>query len=400
MSATSGVKCNEVMTPRRASARQQQLNKAKAEVASKAQAASVSSIAKAPQTMVERYQQPLQEKPPVYLAHPFVHTYASMGHNNGEPPYKKRKMYDGGGQVTHWQPNAGPPMMPMYGPNGAWVSYLPAPVATPVYYSYYPAYQPAPLPIAAPAPQPATVVRPAPVPLPAPVAHYRAHRGPAPAPASLAETLYQLVPHRSRARRRPPPPAKKLPTAAPAKLVTLPHVSFPSTSTPGVDPLVSYQTLSSLLSDLNKLLRTPHVGREFEFRGTCANIVGAGAKAPPSEAKLRERAVSVGWEIIEGSVLAFDVHALGGKVVSSSRAAVVATQSAAIWMGGGVPREVGPPSASGENGKDEDERPCPCTHCEHLLTITITLEERNWPGWYGGAVIGERVVIGLRHFAN
>ncbi|KAJ7918879.1 hypothetical protein B0H13DRAFT_1991190 [Mycena leptocephala] len=89
---------------------------------------------------------------------------------------------------------------------------------------------------------------------------------------------------------------------------------LPSTSGSGLDPLVSYQTLA-LLADLNRLLCTPHAGREFEFCGTCAITVGAGAKAPPSEAKLRKRT---------------------SKVVNSSRTAVVATQSAAIWMGGGT----------------------------------------------------------------
>ncbi|KAJ7938613.1 hypothetical protein B0H13DRAFT_2301653 [Mycena leptocephala] len=111
----------------------------------------------------------------------------------------------------------------------------------------------------------------------------------------------------------------------PIPLPALPHIPAAKHA---VLPLVAYQTLELLLTDLNRLLCTPHVDRPFEFRGTCA-IVGAHAvSAAAAEHEARVRLVA--WEAIERTVFTFDVNNL--TVHSGARAAFATTQTSAIWM--------------------------------------------------------------------
>ncbi|KAJ7830649.1 hypothetical protein B0H14DRAFT_3143467 [Mycena olivaceomarginata] len=146
---------------------------------------------------------------------------------------------------------------------------------------------------------------------------------------------------------------------APPKRITLLHVDGPAIDS--FPPPITYQTLALLLNDLNRLLLTPHEGREFAFRGRCAVIVGA---ADTSEDALKTRVLWVAWEIIERTVLSFDVQNLA--VHGSAYGAVGKTRSIAIWMGA-----LPDPRLQ----KEEDE--CPCARCEHLLTMSVSLEPRN-----------------------
>ncbi|KAJ7817694.1 hypothetical protein B0H14DRAFT_2841900 [Mycena olivaceomarginata] len=148
--------------------------------------------------------------------------------------------------------------------------------------------------------------------------------------------------------RRPPPP----------KTITLPRAEASSTAP---TPLpIPYQSLTLLLNDINRLLLTPHEGREFDFRGTCAVVAD---RQDSGEEALKARVHHVAWGLLDRTVLAFDVHNLA--VHASARA------------------------ASGK-GKEEE---CPCARCEHILTISVMLEEKK-------RAAGVSMVVGLRHFAN
>lgn len=168
--------------------------------------------------------------------------------------------------------------------------------------------------------------------------------------------------------RRPPPP----------KTITLPRAEASSTAP---TPLpIPYQSLTLLLNDINRLLLTPHEGREFDFRGTCAVVAD---RQDSGEEALKARVHHVAWGLLDRTVLAFDVHNLA--VHASARAAVATTQSAAIWMGA-------PPDPRLQSGKGKEEE-CPCARCEHILTISVMLEEKK-------RAAGVSMVVGLRHFAN
>ncbi|KAJ7144089.1 hypothetical protein C8R44DRAFT_759470 [Mycena epipterygia] len=137
---------------------------------------------------------------------------------------------------------------------------------------------------------------------------------------------------------------------------------------------IEYQTLDLLLSDLNRLLCTPHEKQPFHFRGTCAIVLDPAVGHAA-------RVTRVAWAIIRGTVLAFNIHAL--TVHTSPRAAQATTQTSAIWMGA-------PP----------DQRllaqtvPVPCARCEHLLSVGVTNEDSARTR----GLEGQRILIGLRHF--
>lgn len=61
---------------------------------------------------------------------------------------------------------------------------------------------------------------------------------------------------------------------------------------------IEYQTLDLLLSDLNRLLCTPHEEQPFHFRGTCAIVLDPAIGHAA-------RVTRVAWAIIRGTVLAF-----------------------------------------------------------------------------------------------
>ncbi|KAJ6592505.1 hypothetical protein B0H19DRAFT_1245374 [Mycena capillaripes] len=180
-----------------------------------------------------------------------------------------------------------------------------------------------------------------------------------------------------------PAPPKRVPT--PVRVVVLPLVTPTSTASISIPAApIAYQTLGLLLTDLNRLLCTPHAGREFEFRGTCA-LVADPAVAPAA------RVVTVAWEVIEKTVLAFNIHALS--VHSSGTTAVATTQSSALWMGD-------PASSASDNTVNTDSdsrRPCPCARCEHLLTISVWALE---PQLGVAKPKGEGIWVALRHFAT
>ncbi|KAJ7673993.1 hypothetical protein DFH06DRAFT_1173724 [Mycena polygramma] len=182
--------------------------------------------------------------------------------------------------------------------------------------------------------------------------------------------------------RPPSPPRPPPPTRVVIPLIK-PHTSLPHSTSEAIE----YQTLALLLADLTRLVSTPHVGREFDFRGTCA-VVGSAPGGPSA------RVVDVGWKIIEKTVLAFDVNAM--KIQSSTLAAVTNIQTSAIWMA--APHSIAPPAdpkaTSNSNSKTktktkEAEEPR-CVRCEHLLTISVWQVQRRF-------VSGEMILVNLKH---
>ncbi|KAJ6483534.1 hypothetical protein C8R47DRAFT_564381 [Mycena vitilis] len=163
---------------------------------------------------------------------------------------------------------------------------------------------------------------------------------------------------------RPPPPRHVV--IPPIK----PHAALPHSTSEAIE----YQTLDLLLADLTRLVSTPHVGREFDFRGTCA-VVGSAPGGPTA------RVVDVGWEIIGKTVLAFDVNAL--KIQSSTLAAVTNIQTSTIWMDAPPP----PASKTKSKSKEAEER---CARCEHLLTISVWQVQRRFAS-------GEMILVNLKH---
>ncbi|KAK6991986.1 hypothetical protein R3P38DRAFT_3090460, partial [Favolaschia claudopus] len=202
----------------------------------------------------------------------------------------------------------------------------------------------------------------------------------------------------------PPPPSHSQSAPQPPRLAFLgpshPQPALPARSPPrprhmtfspasAFDPAskpIAYQTLPMLLTDLNCLLITPHDDRAFSFRGTYAFIgraptpVDINTKAsPPFDTApfLKTELMSVAWAILDQTVLAFDVQKL--QVHVSGKAAAATIKTAAIWMGDGGASfrdnaSVG--MAKDEKQKQEGHPDCTCSSCEHLLTITVCLEER------------------------
>ncbi|KAJ6472909.1 hypothetical protein C8R47DRAFT_1324564 [Mycena vitilis] len=194
----------------------------------------------------------------------------------------------------------------------------------------------------------------------------------------------------------------------PPKRVVLPLITATS-ATPSAPP-IPYQTLALLLADLTRLLTTPHAGRAFDFRGSFA-VVGTMPGGPAA------RVVDVGWEIIEKTVLTFNVNTL--KIQSSTHEAVTTTQTSAIWMSAPPPpkaaesrsksakatkmseasKSSNPETMKASETVPNDEasvtsnlkQATPCARCEHLLTISVSRD-------VGKYVSGERISVALRHF--
>ncbi|KAJ6493181.1 hypothetical protein C8R45DRAFT_1212616 [Mycena sanguinolenta] len=271
------------------------------------------------------------------------------------------------------------------------VSFAPAPAPL----RFIPVYAPAPAPLPPRALAPAPLPPPTPVPIPLP-------------PERGAPPKRILLP--------PPTPASD--EKRPAK---------------GTAPVIAYQTLALLLADLNRLLTTPHGGPGFDFRGTCAEIIGPRdllrrddlaqhAQVYGGDQRMRARVLKVAWEVLDRTVLAFDVHGL--MIHAGGQAAVAKVKSAAMWMGD--PRLVEAPSpptlveaaaaangrqANGRNSKETNGRKqesekekdrdlqtqaqanegLPCKRCEHLLTISVVLELRK-------NAMGVSIAVGLMHF--
>ncbi|KAK6971325.1 hypothetical protein R3P38DRAFT_724091 [Favolaschia claudopus] len=179
---------------------------------------------------------------------------------------------------------------------------------------------------------------------------------------------------------KPKPAPRKQPIPTPADPPTAPlvgrriHLTHSALSDPASPPKsIPYQTLPLLLTDLNRLLCTPHVGKAFDFRGTYTQIVGV---VPPESQSQNPSGVNgevtsydgrflkplleaIAWQVLDRTVLAFDVHNLvvciaagagsvskdgksekdgvGGGACECRGGAVASTEtrSAAIWMGGG-----------------------------------------------------------------
>ncbi|KAJ7204947.1 hypothetical protein GGX14DRAFT_459015 [Mycena pura] len=158
--------------------------------------------------------------------------------------------------------------------------------------------------------------------------------------------------------------APLLPPVSPPK-----HVIVPSASglDPDQAPPVAYATLALLLADLNRLLCTPHEHYPFHFMGTCAVVsdpaVGHAA-----------RVMRVAWEIIQRTVLSFNVHRL--TVATAPHVAVVTTKSSALWMG----------------ADKQAIESTPCRLCQHLLVLHVTSDDSRAP------IEGQRMTVGLKHF--
>ncbi|KAJ7239772.1 hypothetical protein B0H12DRAFT_76845 [Mycena haematopus] len=143
---------------------------------------------------------------------------------------------------------------------------------------------------------------------------------------------------------------------------------------------IPYQTLPLLLDDLNRLLCTPHWGRAFDFQGTCTRVVAVPGEFDfakgVGEAKMKEHLMDVVWDVLDRTVVAFDVHKLA--VHPGNHSAAATTRSAAIWMGG--------PDV-------QEQQECPCKQCEHLLTLSVMLQQNKY-------AIGMSIVVKLLHFAT
>jgi hypothetical protein len=168
-----------------------------------------------------------------------------------------------------------------------------------------------------------------------------------------------------------------------------------------VVPPITYQTLDVLLADLNALLWTPHDGRPFEFRGTCAVV--SDPAAADNALLHAARVTRVARQLIESTALTFKYvifiyafftknnvcHSIHNLTVhSGAQAAFATTQSSAIWMGDPTPS-----SELLETGAAAEKSPSPCARCEHLLTIGVASARR-------AHVTGQSIVVALRHFAT
>ncbi|KAJ7171371.1 hypothetical protein C8R46DRAFT_1088251 [Mycena filopes] len=176
-----------------------------------------------------------------------------------------------------------------------------------------------------------------------------------------------------------PAPAPRIPKAIP-RTIHLPLVTDPGPAA----PFITYQTLALLLTDLNRLLSTPHEGQAFAFRGTCAVVAHPPTSPLVAERHYRARVAEVGWDVIAKTVLAFDAGALGRGVGlhSGTRGAIAQVRSAAIWMGAPRLEKQGGPAR-------------PCEKCEHILKISVWEERKREP-----VVMGESIFVELSHFAT
>ncbi|KAK7013959.1 hypothetical protein R3P38DRAFT_3362769 [Favolaschia claudopus] len=194
----------------------------------------------------------------------------------------------------------------------------------------------------------------------------------------------------------PPPPPPPRPLFAPPPRHPR-HIALPPTalSNPSSPP-IPYQTLSLLLNNLNRLLLTPHHDRAFAFRGTYAFIAGVpspgttNSAAPPLDALfLKSQLLSVAWELLDRTVLAFDVHRL--VVHADGKVAVATIRSSAGLGGGGHGASKTNGKSAKRKGREKEKAGGPCDRCEHLLTISVCLEERMY-------VVAARVIVALVHF--
>ncbi|KAJ6472891.1 hypothetical protein C8R47DRAFT_721448 [Mycena vitilis] len=187
---------------------------------------------------------------------------------------------------------------------------------------------------------------------------------PAPEPVPLRRRKYTWLttasePPKERSAPAPVPPRKRKRGRPKRAAAPLPASAF---------PLGTYQSLELLLTELNRLLCTPHTDSLVHFWGTCADTeVSEAAAADPAE-HVRE----VAWEVIERTVLAFNVDNI--LIQTSGDSTFTMTESAAIWMGAG----------------DDTSQNHPCARCEHNLTIrVVALEQLN--------TSAQSVVVALSH---
>ncbi|KAJ6568087.1 hypothetical protein DFH09DRAFT_1155738 [Mycena vulgaris] len=161
-----------------------------------------------------------------------------------------------------------------------------------------------------------------------------------------------------------------VPRVAPPKPVPIPLVDA---NTPAEPPVpIKYQTLGLLLIDLNHLLCNEHL--PFDFCGTYSIV------ADPAVDDAA-RVMSVAWEVIRKTMLAFNVHTLEVQTAVHG-AAFAAAQSCAIWMGAPPDPRLADVAA-----------PRPCERCEHQLMIGA---EPDYSALARG-LQGQRIVVGVRH---
>ncbi|KAJ7150042.1 hypothetical protein C8R43DRAFT_1006134 [Mycena crocata] len=195
----------------------------------------------------------------------------------------------------------------------------------------------------------------------------------------------QVPSQRPRKRKRKAPSPEPTPMHVPQRdfLLPPPHlridppkrVVLPPGSADAPEPVL-YQSLAVLLADLNKLLVTPHEEQPFHFKGACAIV------ADPAVGSA-DRVRKVAWEVIQRTVVAFNLNALSIK--TNPRAALVMTPSSAIWMGS-------PPAMLATAAP-------PCRRCEHLFSIGVEpcgSGSRPVPTRF--SIPGQRIVVALKHF--
>nr|GAT44716.1 predicted protein [Mycena chlorophos] len=325
-------------------------------------------------------------------------------------------------------------MQPQAGttPYASWTTpgYAPHPMAMPV---PIPMYHPYPVPISAhphPHPHPPHPSSPAHAQIQVPVV-FRDWRGYAPEPSHSPAVAASPIVHlptpapssgsapRPRKRRKKNPAGEEAMKAVPRPYVlpdprAIPKpvvVPYATAHGPPPEP-IKYQTLSTLLQDLNRLVCTPHEGREFHFVGTYTIVAEVFPDVEQQAKALEERVRDVAWEVCMQTVVDINVPALKIKSFAGSRGKLETTLPTA--MAAGVSST--PWTFTGISSP-------PCPHCTHALSIHVTrLSQRELdavPGWARGRhgallkeketeegrqtlskvlrVGAERVVIGLRH---
>ncbi|KAJ6521173.1 hypothetical protein DFH09DRAFT_1426112 [Mycena vulgaris] len=168
-------------------------------------------------------------------------------------------------------------------------------------------------------------------------------------------TTLPLAPHPNKEKQAPAPrrqPTRRLPLVASPEQTSVPLVNTNRPADPS-EP-IQFQTLALLLKALNHLLCNPHP--PFDFWATYSIV------AEPTIIHAA-RVNSVAWELIRGTMLAFNIHNLEVQP-SPNSAAFAVSESAGIWMGAPPDPRLADVSA-----------PRPCEHCEHVLTIGVESDD-------------------------
>ncbi|KAF7311798.1 hypothetical protein MIND_00190300 [Mycena indigotica] len=221
---------------------------------------------------------------------------------------------------------------------------------------------------------------------------------PAPAPSADSTSVPRSLP-------KPPPPCP-YPIPDPRGRTKPVVVPYSTRDGPPPEP-IRYQNLALLLKDLNRLLTTPHEGREFHFVGTysiVAQVYRGERGRERQRGLLEDRLRSVAWEVLTSTGVVVNVPGLKikyGDIDIPCAHTTAATM--ANWAHPNFPLT-----------SDSSNVPSipPCPRCYHTLSVRVTslsdAELDAVPGWAAGrkamltrgeelTVGAERIELGLKH---